>query len=243
MFRRLVGNSLRRILRPLGYSIVPLALVERDENPLVKAVREYRIDLVLDVGANVGQTGMALRAAGYQGRIVSFEPQRAAFQQLQRVAHGDADWECRQLALGESSRVVEMQISGFTPSSSILHMNKAHVELWPSSGVVGVEVVQVRTLDEMAEELRLSGHRILLKLDTQGYEAQVLRGASRSLRSVSAVYAELLFISLYDGQAEYHEVMNLLDAAVLRFAGLFEGHHDAVTKLPIFADGLFVRPT
>jgi FkbM family methyltransferase len=44
------------------------------------------INLVLDVGANVGQFGLSLRNRGYAGQIMSFEPVSDAFNELKKVA-------------------------------------------------------------------------------------------------------------------------------------------------------------
>jgi hypothetical protein len=60
----------------------------------------YGVHLVIDVGANSGQYASGLRAAGYAGRIVSFEPLSEPHGRLAAASSRDADWDCRQLALG-----------------------------------------------------------------------------------------------------------------------------------------------
>jgi FkbM family methyltransferase len=51
------------------------------------------VDLVVDVGANIGQYGRLLRDWGYDGRILSFEPMRDEYAVLSRVADADGWWE------------------------------------------------------------------------------------------------------------------------------------------------------
>ena len=67
-------------------------------------VRDQAIDLVLDVGANQGQWARELRAEGYIGTLVSFEPFAEAFDRLDEAAAGDAAWDARRMALGDRTR-------------------------------------------------------------------------------------------------------------------------------------------
>ena len=60
----------------------------------------YAINCVLDVGANEGQTGAALRRLGYRGRIVSFEPVKRSFEVLAARCALDSDWRCHQIRVG-----------------------------------------------------------------------------------------------------------------------------------------------
>lgn len=203
--------------------------------------RRLAIDLVLDVGANAGYTGLEFRRRGYRGRIVSFEPQAEAFLQLEQAARGDALWECLRLALGEAEGTLPMQISGFSPSSSLLAVAGKHLEVWPHSATVRTEDVPVTRLDILADPLGLKDHKTLLKIDVQGYESWVLSGAADSLPHVRAAYVELLFSPLYKGQSKYYEVMAALEAAGLRFVGLFDVFPDPQTGYALYGDGLFVR--
>src|SRR5215831_3678983 len=68
----------------------------------MQLIEKYAIDLVLDVGANTGQFARQLRQYGYTGRIVSFEPLRAALLQLQTQAARDPAWEVWPYALGDT---------------------------------------------------------------------------------------------------------------------------------------------
>lgn len=237
---KLIKRLIRRGLARWGWD-----LVRRDtlasEQYLSALIARLNVDLVLDVGANEGQTGREIRGQGYPGRIVSFEPQPEVFRQLQTSSAGDTLWECRQEGLGADDGVMNIQISGFSPSSSLLPMGRKHIEVWPASAPVGKVAVSVRRLDGLATELRLEDHRTLLKLDVQGYESAVLAGARTTLGRVVLAQVELLFAPLYEGQARYHEVMATLDAAGLRFAGLIGLAHDPVSGFPLYADGVFVR--
>jgi hypothetical protein len=119
-------------------------------------------------------------------------------------------------------------------------MFQKHIDVWPGSEPIKEEAVPVTRLDTLADELRVSCHRTLLKIDVQGYERNVLRGADATLRHITAVYVELLFCPLYEGQAKYYEVMSVLDLAGFRFAGLYESDHDHKTGEMLFANGLFI---
>jgi hypothetical protein len=120
-------------------------------------------------------------------------------------------------------------------------MCQSHIDVWPQSRPVGREEVPVARLDAVAAELGVAKHRTLLKLDVQGYEAAVLRGATATLPLITAAYVEILFAPLYEGQAKYFEVMAALDAVGLRFAGLYEIFPEPKTGFPVFANALFVR--
>jgi FkbM family methyltransferase len=241
VFRSQFGRLMRSILARRNLVLVPTDSLPRDSAFVAGAVARLGIDLVLDVGANDGSTGQWLRASGYKGRIVSFEPQTDVFLALQRAAAEDPSWECRQLALGAADGMIRMQVSGFSPSSSLLSIGDKHIQVWPESRTVGEEDVPIARLDSLADEIGLASNTTLLKLDVQGYEDQVLIGAADLLPQIDAVYAELLFAPLYDGQSEYHEVMATLERAGLRFSGLYEEFSDPSTGLPLFANGLFVR--
>src|SRR5262245_34082135 len=134
-----------------------------------------------------------------------------------------------------------MEISGASVSSSLLTMLESHVEAWPESRPVDRATVPIARLDALAGDLNVAGHRCLLKLDVQGYELAVLRGAAATLAFVRAVFTELLFTEFYENQASYLEVMGALDRAGFRFVGMFDSYMDTRTSLPLFANGLFVR--
>lgn len=194
--------------RPFGTGEVPL---------LPPALRRARllpwrqIGLVLDVGANVGQYASKLRAAGYGGRIVSFEPLASAFTELSAAAANDPLWDCRPFALGAEAARMTLNVSGDREASSLLPMEPRHALHCPASAYVGTEPVEVRTLDSVAS-VEPGTRGIYLKLDVQGYELSVLLGAERVLPWVELVEAELSLVPLYTGGPLYREVIDHLGA-------------------------------
>ena len=91
------------------------------------ALRHSHIDLVIDIGANEGQFAKELRAGGYSGRIVSFEPLSAAHRRLLQESNRDSAWHVHpRCALGDRLGEIELNISGNSVSSSILPMLASH---------------------------------------------------------------------------------------------------------------------
>ena len=199
------------------------------------------IDLVLDVGANEGQYGRELRANGYGGRLVSLEPQSAAFRALAAEAARDPAWEARRLALLDADDGAELHVAGNLVSSSVLPMTRRHELSAPDSAYVGVEHIEARRLDSLAPELLGDASRVLLKLDVQGAELRALSGAEASLRRILVVEMELSLVPLYEGGALMREALDRLDAAGYDLVGLEPGFSDPSSGRLLQADGLFAR--
>jgi FkbM family methyltransferase len=241
----LVRRAFRRVTRVAlarsGRVLIPADQPWAPPDYPIRFVAKRNPDVVLDIGANQGQFAVALRAAGYAGRLVSFEPQPDAFAALQARTAGDPAWECHQLALGDAEGTLPMHISGFSESSSLLPIGKTHVDLMPTTAEVGTLSVPVKRLDQVADGLGLAGRRFFLKLDVQGYETPVLRGAGEWLRRADGAVVELDFAPLFDGQSVYYEVMAALEAAGLRFVALVNYNLHPTTAEFLWADGLFAR--
>jgi FkbM family methyltransferase len=234
--KRVVHASLRRF----GYDIV------RTADPFARLVRllaEHRVELALDVGANDGAYARALRAAGYRGRICSFEPLSEAFQRLQSAAAADPRWECRPLALGPAPAVAELNVAGNSSSSSLLAMTERHLRGAPESAFVDTETVEVAPLDSLRGTLWRPGERLFLKLDVQGYELSVLEGARATLGDVRVLQVELSLVPLYEGQALMPELADRLRRAGFVLVALDSVFTDPRTAELLQLDGLFARPS
>jgi FkbM family methyltransferase len=240
--RGAVMRSIQRGVNRLGYEIVPWADgITEDEARRARLLAATGVDLVLDVGANAGQYASKLRRGGYQGRIVSFEPLSRAFAQLSAASVSDPSWECRRLALGATDGETEINVSGNSYSSSLLEMEERHVESAPESRYVGTEKIKTARLDSIWAELVRNGERTFLKLDVQGFELEVLRGAETSLPKTLGVQAELSLVPLYRDGPVFRDVIDYLEGRGFRLAGLEGGHDDRRTGEMLQADGIFIR--
>lgn len=171
----------------------------------VRAQQLRHTDLLLDVGANEGQFASMVRQQGYSQRIISFEPGQQAYNSLSRRAGPDVLWEIRKLALGETPGHADLHIANNLVSSSLLPMNSLHVEAAPRSAESHVESVKVSTIGALVPEFGSAS--LFLKLDVQGFELPVLRGAGGSLASFQAIQMELSTRLLYEGQATYLDTL------------------------------------
>jgi FkbM family methyltransferase len=176
----------------------------------VDFLRNRNVDLVLDVGANVGQFAEFLRSRGYQGRIISFEPIQSVFRSLAATAKLDGNWEAHNFALGEASGETTINVAEFSVYSSILDQTRAATEFSSGATVTHQETIMVRTLDEVASNL--SGN-LFLKIDTQGYEKQVLQGGWKTLPRLKGILMELPIIHLYQGTWQFHEALEFMALA------------------------------
>jgi FkbM family methyltransferase len=201
----------------------------------------YGVDLVVDVGANRGQYATDLRAAGYGGRMVSFEPLDQPFLELAANAAGDARWEARRLALGRAASGAQMNVAEDSRNSSIVQVADRHLRAVPDSRTVAVESVRVERLDAIWHGVLGDARRAHLKMDTQGYELEVLCGATRALRDVVLVEAEVSLLTVYGATASFAAVTGLLARRgfqPIAFEGVLD---DPDTGEMLQADAIFRR--
>lgn len=203
----------------------------------------HQVNLVFDVGANIGQFGRELRwQVGYRERIVSFEPMRAAHAALTRAAAGDELWEvAARAAIGAERGTVTVNIAGNSVSSSILPMLASHANAAPESRYEATEVVPLMPLDAAAPEYFREDSVAFLKIDTQGYESQVLQGATVTLARIVGVQLELSLIPLYGGQKLMPEMIDSMRTAGFDLWGIAPTFADPETGRMLQIDATFFR--
>jgi FkbM family methyltransferase len=202
------------------------------------------IDLVLDVGANTGQFVHQCRAAGYKGEIISFEPSADAHAGLLRSAAADPLWTVAdRMALGATTGEVEINIAANSYSSSILPMLDSHLAAAPNSAYLQKEKVPLRRLDDILADLPATapGRYIFLKLDVQGYESQVLAGATRLLNHTLAVQLEMSLLPLYEGETLMPQMHAAITAKGYDLWDLEPSFRDSATGRLLQIDAIFLQ--
>ena len=209
-------------------------------NRLTRSLSSHGLDTVLDVGANVGQYSALLRSAGYRGRIISFEPLADAYARLSHRASRDSGWTAVNSAVGSEPGELEINVSANSFSSSILPMSEAHLTADPHSAYVSTQKVPVTTVKDLVAEHGVDPTCTLLKVDTQGYEGEVLAGAGGLLGQFGALQLELSFVELYDGQKLYEELTSHVQSLGFTLWSIDPGISAPDGRL-LQCDGLFLR--
>ena len=201
-----------------------------------------RPSVVIDVGANVGQYGLSLRKCGFAGRIVSFEAIPAVHAQLAVVAKSDPEWLVAPCcALGRAPGESSINVAKNSVSSSLLPMHDAHLKAAPDSRYIANAAIRLERLDDIALPLLPEDGGLLLKVDTQGYEEEVLAGAERLLERVSAMQLELSVAPLYHGAPDLRRILEICENLGFQLHGLIPGFYDEQTCRLLQMDGLFLR--
>lgn len=210
---------------------------------LLAILKHRQINTVFDVGANTGQYATFLRQAGYDGRIISFEPLSDAHAELQEASAGDGKWAVApRMALGHRIGKATVNRSAESDMSSILPLTQEALTFTPSSEMTDTEEVGLTRLDEVFDRYATPDDRVFVKVDTQGYEAAVLLGAMNRMDRIDGWQLELSLVKLYEGEPAWREVADVLAdlgyEPFLIIPGYFSRH---IARMLQF-DGVFFRP-
>lgn len=239
---RSAKQSIKQALNAMG---IEAHRFQPETSPLARlmaALRTFDIDLVIDIGANDGQFAKELRAGGYSGRIVSFEPLTTAHRQLLQASKNDSAWHVHsRCAVGDRLGEIALNISGNSVSSSILPMLTLHSNAAPESAYLGTETAPLTTADEAVLPYFEGAKAPFLKIDTQGYEWHVLDGALATLPRVHGIQMELSLVPLYEGQRLWRESIERLEAEGFVLWALQPVFIDPANGRTLQWDGLFFR--
>ncbi len=235
-------NLLRRFARHLGYDLIPRKKTKALHAQLIAILQHHQIDTVLDVGANIGQYGQRLRDWGYDGRIVSFEPLSTAHVALSERAAKDPTWSIApRMAIGAEDGEVDIQVSAETDMSSILPQNEILKKISPSSAIENTERVPLRRLDSIAGDFISDTDRLFLKIDTQGFEPEVLKGANALIPKLIGMQLEMSLVPLYEGELDYHAMTERLAATGFQPHLILPGYFERKLARQLEIDGIFIQ--
>ena len=232
----------RRFLPLLGKVFANRSLVH--EMPRLTPQRAWfqqmGIQTVLDVGSYVGSFAYAIRHILPQAHIYSFEPLQDNYTQLVKNLTPFGNFQAFNTAIGEHAGELEFHRSDFSPSSSALEMGELHRQAFPQTAHSTTLRVPVARLDDYLEKMKLTAP-VFLKIDVQGYEDAVLRGAGQVLKLVDYLEIEVSYQPLYSGQVLFDGIHQMLAQAGFRFAGNLDSMLSPLDGSILQSDALFIR--
>jgi FkbM family methyltransferase len=208
---------------------------------LKNILRKYRVDIVLDVGANEGQFASRLRSA-FQGEIHSFEPVSTAYDKLNKLASSYDAWYAHKLALGSANGIKTIYVAKHTGFSSLLRSNEYSLRRFGDmSQAIMEEKVTVRRLDDVLDEIipNIEAKRIFLKIDTQGHDAEVFAGIGNKINQIVALQSEVSVIPIYEDMPHWTKNLLMYEQSGFSISGMFPVTRDADKVIEY--DCLFVK--
>lgn len=195
---------------------------------------KLNMELIFDVGGNVGQFAKKALSSFPNATIHSFEPVLETFRSLELLSQQYPKLNVHRFAFGEKDGESEINIRANSVWNSLLPFNND-----PRNSIGVSETVSIRTIDSFCLTNNISKIG-LLKTDTEGFDAKVLAGAARMLAEgrVDAVYSEITFLASDHTHTSFTDVFELLSPyefilyGIYQFAGDFETMH---------SNALFIR--
>lgn len=232
-----------KIAKKFGYTVIPnwrLHSFTASEY-LQKLFKRLEIDVVFDVGANVGQYYQFLRnEVGYEGLVVSFEPTPNLVRKLKEKAAREKSWVIQDIALGAENGEFEFNVMENTELNSFRQPSHEDTKLFVDLNVVREKVmVKTRELDAVYDEItqKYNKKNVYLKVDTQGFDLEVLKGASGSLIKIPALQVEVSVVPIYQEAPTYKDIISHLEAKNFVMSGIFpnnEGHFPRLIEFDLY---------
>jgi FkbM family methyltransferase len=199
-----------------------------------------RVKTFVDAGSHVGPFAFSMRDLYPDTPIYSFEPLPDCFKRLQQNLAPYGHFKAFNVALGDRQGDTTFYQSSFSESSSLLEMSSLHKEAFPFTADNKPVAVKLARLDDFLPEMQLQ-RPVFLKLDVQGYELQVLKGAQELLKSVDFLMAEVSFKELYKGQARFDDIYQFLKEAGFEYAGSLDPLLSPLDGTILQTDAVFTR--
>jgi FkbM family methyltransferase len=234
-----------RILRKIS-ALTGYAIFKKMHSPVgydLFADLQYRVLLpmrtVLDVGANTGQTALEVSKGFPQAVIHSFEPVAESFRKLEANTAALPNVHRTHAALGAQAEQREIRLY---PDDESVANSLNPVAMNPDAAA-RTETIQIMTGDAYCKEKGIASFD-LLKIDTEGFELEVVKGFDQLLRAgkIGAIYCEVSF----NPKDHAHTYINDLNDLVLgygyTFYGIYNISNSAIKVGRSYANVLYVSP-
>lgn len=202
------GRKLFKVLRePLYRRALWYGVAASVEHEVIPFRGDFQT--VIDAGANRGQFAVLATRRFPHAALICFEPLQEPGARLRRAVGNKSRVKLWEVALGAGDEEAEFHVSAADDSSSLLPIAPRQSEVFPGTEERSVRTVQVRRLDHVLRADDLTAPS-LLKIDVQGGELGVLRGAEAILPLIDAILVEVSFVELYSGQPLADDIWSYL---------------------------------
>jgi FkbM family methyltransferase len=185
---------------------------ERHIKKVVELVSLFNLqknDSIIDIGSAFGNVGIYFATAFPMSKVYCFEPIKESFDKLLENTQPYSNIIPFNIAIGNPVGEFEEAIMHITHnfySSSILNIDNSNSNEYLSSAMkeVKTENVKVASLDTMLQNNK--DYFNIMKIDVQGYELEVLKGAKKTLKSTKIILLEMQNHENYISAPSYHEI-------------------------------------
>lgn len=227
------------VLQKIKYKIH----LKNDLKRRLKIISNCNIDILFDIGANTGQYSKKMRNLGFNKKIVSFEPLKEVFEILKRNASDDNYWSVYNYALGNEDTSGIINVSGKSDCSSILNMLPDHIESASGLEYIAQQEITIKKLDSVFNSFASNSDKVMIKIDTQGFEKNVIDGALDSLNKIMIIQIEMSIVPMYENEMLYIEMIKYLEKKNFQLYSIENGHFNRKTGQLLQVDGIFVNKT
>jgi len=195
----------KKKLNLFGYDIIKL-------RPTFDQIYKKNINnhpIIFDVGANEGQSIKRFTSLFSRSTIHSFEPIEDCYKKIIKIFNNKNIF-INNIALGEKEckRIFFINKNSYT--SSFFRINKKYNELFDFDRVKKSQKKKITTLDKYVKLNKIDKIDIL-KIDTQGYELNILKGAKKSLNNIiKFIEIEITIADYYNNKINIYEIDKLL---------------------------------
>ena len=179
---------------------------------LKDVLKESRIDAFLDVGSNKGQFTLAIKSLAPNKKIYAFDPLISSKKSFDIIVKKLKNLYFFSFAISDVCNIQKINIPMKKDSSSLLEISSFQKNFFGTSNVLSHQKVNVITLDHwfILNNIKEFNNGFL-KIDVQGLEINVLRGANDLLEKFKYIYIELSFKEFYKSQILGREIINFLE--------------------------------
>ncbi len=187
-----------------------------EENHLRQVFERYDVDCVFDVGANYGQHAeMLRRRIGFRGLIISFEPTPEAAAVLREKAARDPKWVIQEMAVSTHDGEQTFNLMNDSEFSSLSAPKTDETSFFGYKNSVRRSVI-VKTESLKTALARLQSQygfeRPFLKLDTQGFDVEIVSHAKNDMPRFVGLQSELAVTRLYESSVDFREALTLYES-------------------------------
>lgn len=239
----MINQVVRQIIRALGFDLHHFNPSSDSSHEIYQLLRSVIRPVIFDVGAHHGETASVFSNLFPSADLYCFEPFEESFVELRKNSSNYPTATLEQIGLSDSSGMHEFHSNANSATNSLLQLEDRAANIWANNSLVAIKKVDCNflTLDKYIEDKNIK-QIDLLKMDVQGAELRVLKGAKEAFKTnrIRNVYMEIIIGDTYSRQEKFSDYLNVLDSLGFRVHGLFNLFHGVDRRLLVL-DALFTR--